>query len=85
MDAILAVFRSRAQAYDCAEKLNRRGVAARTVSTPTEANAGCGLSVRFAAADFPRARGILSAAGYSAFAGFFRIAVRGGHAFVVRA
>lgn len=85
MDAILAVFRSRTQAFDCAEKLNRRGIAARVVSTPTEANAGCGLSARFAATDFPPARAVISAAGYSAFAGYFRVVVRGGHVFVVRA
>ena len=85
MDAILAVFRSRAQAYDCAEKYNRRGIAARVVSTPTEARAGCGLSVRFSASDLSLARGLLSAAGYSAFSGYYRIVVRGGHTFIVRA
>ena len=85
MDAILAVFRSRAQAYSCVERLKRYGVNASAVSTPTEANVGCGISARFPASEFPRARGIVAAGGWSAFVGYFRVVVRGGSTFVGRA
>lgn len=85
MDAILAVFRSRPQAYACVEKLKRYGVNASAVSTPTEANVGCGISARFPAAEFARARRVVAAGGWPSFAGYFRVVVRGGSSFVVRA
>ena len=49
-----------------------QGIAAQAVSSPREANAGCGLSARFAEGDLPRARRVVAQAGYSAFAGFCR-------------
>lgn len=82
MDSILAVFRSRTQALDCVSRLKYYGVGAAAVSTPREANVGCGISVRLAESDLPRAKRILSAAGYSAFAGFLRVQMRGGRTFV---
>ena len=65
MDAILAVFRSRPQAYACVEKLKKYGVNASAVSTPTEANVGCGISARFPAAEFARARSVVAAGGWA--------------------
>ena len=82
MDSILAVFRSRTQALDCVSRLKYYGVGAAAVSTPREANVGCGISVRLAEGDLHRAKRILSASGYSAFAGFLRVQVRGGRTFV---
>ena len=73
MDAILAVFRSRPQAYACVEKLKRYGVNASAVSTPTEANVGCGISARIGEFDLPRARRALAGGQYGAFVGFFRV------------
>ncbi len=72
MGQVYAVFRSRTQALDCAARLKRFGIAAQAVSSPREANAGCGLSARFAEADFPRARKVVAQAGYSAFVGYCR-------------
>ena len=72
MGQVYAVFRSRTQALDCAARLKRFGIAAQAVSSPREANAGCGLSARFAEADFPRARKVGAQAGYSAFVGYCR-------------
>ena len=55
MGQVYAVFRSRTQALDCAARLKRFGIAAQAVSSPREANAGCGLSAGFAEGGFPRA------------------------------
>ncbi len=73
---IYAVFRSRTEALDCAAQLAARGVAARAVSSPREANAGCSLSLRVEERDLPRVRAYTARAGYATFAGFLR--VRGG-------
>ncbi len=73
MPMYLAVFRSRAEALDFASRLKREGVPASAVSTPQEAGAGCGLSVKVGAFDLSRARRALRSARYVAFAGFFRV------------
>ena len=56
---ILAVFRSRAQSLDYAERLARYGVDATTMPTPKEAKIGCGLCVRFQPRDYMRAKAII--------------------------
>ncbi len=75
---ILAVFRSRAHSLDYAERLNRYGVSATTVSTPKEAKIGCGLCVRFDARYFVRAQALLKMGRYSTFKGFYKIEFTGG-------
>jgi len=70
---ILAVFRSRAQSLDYAERLKMYGVAAETVPTPKEARIGCGLCVRFDARFFLRAQAIMKTGRYSSFKGFYKI------------
>ena len=70
---ILAVFRSRAQSLDYAERLNGYGVSAVTVPTPKEARIGCGLCVRFDARSLIRAQAILKTGRYSSFKGFYKI------------
>ena len=70
---ILAVFRSRSNSLDYAERLNGYGVPATTVSVPKEARIGCGLCVRFDARYFFRARAILKAGRFSSFRGFYKI------------
>ena len=75
---ILAVFRSRSQSLDYAERLHKYGVNATTVSTPKEANIGCGLCVQFEARFFARANSILKTAKYSAFKGFYKLDFVGG-------
>jgi hypothetical protein len=75
---ILAVFRSRAQSLDFAERLHQYGVVAATVSAPKEAKIGCGLCVRFEVKYFVRANSILKAGRYSAFKGYYKLDFVGG-------
>ncbi len=75
---ILAVFRSRSQSLDFAERLQKYGVAASTVTAPKEAKIGCGLCVRFEARVFHRANAILKTGKYSTFKGYYRLDFVGG-------
>ena len=75
---ILAVFRSRAQSMDYAQKLIEYGISAETVPAPKEARIGCGLCVRFDGRVFVRAKAILKLGKYSAFKGFYRQEFVGG-------
>ncbi len=75
---ILAVFRSRSQSLDFAERLRKYGVPSSTTPAPKEANIGCGLCVRFEGHDFPRARVILRMGRYSSFKGYYRLEFVGG-------
>ena len=75
---ILAVFRSRANSLDYAERLASYGVTATMVSVPKEAKIGCGLCVRFDERYFVRARAVLKVGGYSSFRGFYRTEFIGG-------
>ena len=70
---VIAVFRSRSQSLDYADNLNKFGVVAETVSTPKEANVGCGLCVRFDARYFVRAHALLKRGRYSSFKGFYKV------------
>ena len=69
---ILAVFRSRANSLDYAERLNKYGVTATTVPTPKEAKIGCGLCVKFEGRYFIRAQAILKTGRYASFKGFYK-------------
>lgn len=70
---ILAVFRSRAQSLDYAERLREYGVRAETVPTPKEARIGCGLCVRFDGSVFVRAAAVLRRMRYTTFKGFYKM------------
>ncbi|MDE5547710.1 MAG: DUF3343 domain-containing protein [Clostridia bacterium] len=70
---ILAVFKSRAQTLDFISRLSHAGVPAQAVSTPKDAGVGCGISAKFDARFFPRAKAVLSARPYSSFAGFLNL------------
>jgi hypothetical protein len=70
---ILAVFRSRAQSLDYAERLYKYGVAATTTPAPKEAKIGCGLCVRFEERYYPRASALLRSKKYSSFKGFYKL------------
>ena len=80
---ILAVFRSRAQSLDYAERLHRYGVAASTTTAPKEARIGCGLCVRFEGRYFPRANALLKTGKYSSFKGFYKLDFVGGQVSLV--
>ena len=69
---IIAVFKSRAQALDCAMELRKGGVPSQSVSNPPEARVGCGISVRFEENFLLRARRIIAAKAYTAFAGYMK-------------
>ena len=75
---ILAVFRSRSQSLDYAERLHKYGVAASMVSAPKEANIGCGLCVRFEERVFVRANAILKSGRYASFKGYYKLDFVGG-------
>ena len=75
---VLAVFRSRAQSLDYAERLSKYGVLATTMPTPKEAKIGCGLCVRFDGRDMIRAKAILKTGRYSTFKGFYKMDFIGG-------
>jgi hypothetical protein len=83
MTEILAVFRSRTQAADFAEKLRTYNVPCTLINTPREANVGCGLSVKFAYNTLGRVKRILAAARYSAFYGLFKIEIKYGKLFIL--
>ncbi len=70
---MLAVFRSRAQSLDYAERLYKYGVAVTTIPTPKEAGIGCGLCVRFDSAQLTRATAVLRVGRYSSFKGFYKM------------
>jgi hypothetical protein len=80
---ILAVFRSRSQSLDYAERLKSYGVMAETVPTPKEAKIGCGLCVRFDERVFARAKAVLVTAKYSTFKGFYKMDFRNGQVIVL--
>lgn len=81
MTEVLAVFRSRAQAIDCSSKLRANGLPAVIVTTPKEANIGCGLSVRLPQNMLPRAKALILGGRYSAFYGFFTVKTQYGRTF----
>ena len=75
---ISAVFRSRAQCLDYAERLKIYGVYAETVPTPKEAKIGCGICVRFDSRSFARADSVLKRGKYSSFKGYYKTEYSGG-------
>lgn len=72
MTEILAIFRSRSQAIDCAARLRCAGVPSALINTPKEAGTGCGLSVRFPERAAKKVRAIVASARYSAFYGYMK-------------
>ena len=71
MDYIIAVYRSRSVSIRAYNFLLSNGITCALVSTPRNANVGCGLSVKFGRNDFPRVRQVLSNA--ETFVGFFLV------------
>lgn len=71
----IAVFRSRAQAIDCNNRLRSLGVPSSIINTPREANIGCGLSVKIPQNMVERAKRIILNGKYSAFYGYLRVKI----------
>ena len=82
MTEILAVFRSRSQAIDCLNKMRTLNLPAQLINTPKEANAGCGLSVKFGQHVAARAKSLIARLKYSSFYCYMRIDARGGKIFI---
>lgn len=80
---IMAVFRSRPQCLDYAERLKKYGVHAELAAAPKEARIGCGLCVKFEERQFVRAKAVLTTAKYSAFKGFYKTDFSFGYARVI--
>ena len=71
MEFVIAVYRSRNVSMRAYNFLMSQGVTCALVSTPRNANVGCGLSVKFAKPVLPVYREVLSNA--ETFVGFFLI------------
>lgn len=71
MQYLIAVYRSRNVAMRAYNFLIKNGFMAALISTPRGANVGCGLSVKFAYADYPALSAALSDA--ETFVGFFLV------------
>ena len=69
----IASFRSRTQVLRMEDALRRSGVSAGVVSTPREVAMGCGLSVRFELADYPRVQSVYRRLNPGALIGFYRV------------
>lgn len=82
MKIILAVFRSRSQALDFISKLRANGLSATAVSTPKEANVGCGISAKINEAELSRARGWRRIIVSVRFVGFYAFEFKYGKNFV---
>ena len=71
MTYILAIFRSRSQAMDCNIRLKTFLIPSELISTPKEANVGCGLSLKIPHDYAEKAKRIISKSNYPAFYGYF--------------
>lgn len=84
MTEVLAVFRSRAQAIDCNNKLTNSRIRASVINTPKEANVGCGLSVKIPHNQLARAKMIIANTRYSAFYGYYTMQNLYGRIYIIR-
>lgn len=69
----IASFASRLQVMAFEEALKHQGMKASIVTTPRAVALGCGLSVRFEEADFPRVKALYKALGLGNLIGFYRV------------
>lgn len=65
-------FRSREHTVKFFEEMRSRGIVGTVINTPREAEAGCGLSVRFSPRQKNAVLSILERHGYSSFIGVLR-------------
>ncbi|MBQ4580234.1 MAG: DUF3343 domain-containing protein [Clostridia bacterium] len=69
----IAAFRSRLQVMAFEDALKHQGLHASIVTTPRAVALGCGLSVRFEEADFPKVKAIYHQMGLGNLIGFYRV------------
>lgn len=72
MTQLLAVFRSRTQATDCANQL-KWATNVKLINTPPQAGVGCGLSVAFWQKDLPLVKAVITRNHYQSFYGFLTL------------
>lgn len=75
---ILAVFSVRTSTIQFSTMLNRGGVNNLIVETPKRLTTSCGVSVKFSAKNFGRAKGILMNSGIKNFVRFYYVKVFNG-------
>lgn len=81
---VIAVFKSRSQVMGFVEIMNNQGVYSSVISTPKEANVGCGVSAEFSVLNINKAKSIISNGRFNSFNGFFLIEKRGTHVTTTR-
>ena len=69
----IAAFRSRLQVMAFEDAMKHQGLHASIVTTPRAVTLGCGLSVRFEEADFPKVKVLYKALGLGNLIGFYRV------------
>ncbi len=82
MTYLFVAFSGRNTAYRAFEILRETGVACAIISTPSSANVGCGLSIKFNENSLNKVRGVLR--GVSNHYGMFRATQIGGKILVTR-
>lgn len=81
---LLAAFRSREHSVRFYETLRSMRVDAAVINTPREAEAGCGLSVRFSDRQKFTVQKALARTNFSSFIGVFEVIENGGRRYVAR-
>lgn len=69
---------------DCYTRMRAFNIPASLINTPKEANAGCGLSVKFAYNAAARAKKLIERMNYSSFYGYLKMDDRRGNINVKR-
>ncbi len=77
MKRCVVVFKSRTQVMYFIELMVKRGIYAKSVSTPKEAQIGCGISAEIPLSSVNLAKSIIKTVGFSSFYGILLIEKRG--------
>ena len=75
---IIASFRSRLESIMLKKELDKRGMIAEVVSTPKEANVGCGLSVKISPYQINYVKKLVLTSGFKTFIAFFKVTTNNG-------
>ena len=73
LDSIIIAFRSRTDTLDFVSKLRSLGGMVTTITTPKEANVGCGLSAKTSENNVYLVRRVLNSFRFRSFAGVFKM------------
>ena len=70
---IIVSFRSRLESIMLKKELDKRGLFSEVVSTPKEANVGCGLSVKINPYQISFVKKLVLTSGFKTFIAFFKV------------